>query len=460
MLIRLAAELVRGDIMPDTDSILRCKSTPRADWIRVSHAIDGIFDKLRVYGIRVKEIADKLPRGESAEYRFKNFHRLLCERFGYGHDEKDWERDQLSLIEWIAKRYSRYETQPAAPVSVEINEIGANNKSQPAASNERLAAECLEFAAALDTRPDMDVYAVVSTHSVAILLREAASALRPSQVETTRVETGWLIEGDMDPHHGQTYVGVVGGPHKNLAVVFDASIALRFCREQDAQTVVDNVPWFRKNGPFRVAGHEWVAPRSSVEPRETSGNLPDYVRRVEQCVIGADVEPLTHDWARIRFDLHELRRLRSSVEPRETPAYTEEAQEIRESAQRDLAYYNGAQQAAAMAHQSLQAMDKWIAGGCGGRWSAAKQALAGLPSEPPQCWACKEGWRKDGGMHWIGSSAVACSAVEPECRSCNGSGTTECLHGAGPDAYPVEIDCPKCKGTGVATPENGTTEQT
>jgi hypothetical protein len=35
---------------------------------------------------------------------FKNFHRLLCERFGYTHDEKDWRRDQLSLIEWIAKQ--------------------------------------------------------------------------------------------------------------------------------------------------------------------------------------------------------------------------------------------------------------------------------------------------------------------------------------------------------------------
>lgn len=37
---------------------------------------------------------------------FKNFHRLLCERFGYGHDEKDWHRDQLSLIEWIAQKHS------------------------------------------------------------------------------------------------------------------------------------------------------------------------------------------------------------------------------------------------------------------------------------------------------------------------------------------------------------------
>jgi hypothetical protein len=35
-------------------------------------------------------------------HAFKNFHRLLCERFNYTHDEKDWKRDQLSLIEWIA----------------------------------------------------------------------------------------------------------------------------------------------------------------------------------------------------------------------------------------------------------------------------------------------------------------------------------------------------------------------
>ncbi|CAE6967732.1 hypothetical protein [Paraburkholderia domus] len=35
-------------------------------------------------------------------HAFKNFHRLLCERFNYVHDEKDWRRDQLSLIEHIA----------------------------------------------------------------------------------------------------------------------------------------------------------------------------------------------------------------------------------------------------------------------------------------------------------------------------------------------------------------------
>lgn len=36
------------------------------------------------------------------EREFKNFHRQLCERFGYTHDEKDWRRDQVSLIEFIA----------------------------------------------------------------------------------------------------------------------------------------------------------------------------------------------------------------------------------------------------------------------------------------------------------------------------------------------------------------------
>jgi len=41
-------------------------------------------------------------RAEKAEAEFKNFHRMLCERFGYGHDERHWKRDQVSLIEDIA----------------------------------------------------------------------------------------------------------------------------------------------------------------------------------------------------------------------------------------------------------------------------------------------------------------------------------------------------------------------
>src|SRR5712692_562381 len=52
----------------------------------------------------VDRLADKDREIDRLQASFKNFHRLLCERFGYGHDEVDWERDQLSLIEWIAKR--------------------------------------------------------------------------------------------------------------------------------------------------------------------------------------------------------------------------------------------------------------------------------------------------------------------------------------------------------------------
>ena len=39
----------------------------------------------------------------SVRGEFKNFHRNLCERFDYFHDERDWKRDQISLEEHIAK---------------------------------------------------------------------------------------------------------------------------------------------------------------------------------------------------------------------------------------------------------------------------------------------------------------------------------------------------------------------
>lgn len=44
------------------------------------------------------------PHPKEPDNEFKNFHRSLCERFGYVHDEKDWKRDLVSLEEWIAKK--------------------------------------------------------------------------------------------------------------------------------------------------------------------------------------------------------------------------------------------------------------------------------------------------------------------------------------------------------------------
>lgn len=58
------------------------------------------------------------PRAEHPDtHAFKNFHRSLCERFGYIHDEVDWRRDLVSLEEWIAAKVAapRAEGQPYAP---------------------------------------------------------------------------------------------------------------------------------------------------------------------------------------------------------------------------------------------------------------------------------------------------------------------------------------------------------
>jgi hypothetical protein len=94
-----------------------------------------------VYQMMTEGYAGPLPRVATPVMpddtsAFKNFHRQLCERFGYVHDEKDWRRDQVSLIEWIAKRLA-----PAAP-SVEQDERGAFDKA--------LMAYAMEFSESID----------------------------------------------------------------------------------------------------------------------------------------------------------------------------------------------------------------------------------------------------------------------------------------------------------------------
>lgn len=68
------------------------------EFIYLGHAIIMANDRAR------KSCADAQSAEQTAQSDFKNFHRLLCDRFGYMHDEQDWQRDQLSLIEWIAAR--------------------------------------------------------------------------------------------------------------------------------------------------------------------------------------------------------------------------------------------------------------------------------------------------------------------------------------------------------------------
>lgn len=65
--------------------------------------------------VAVERLAAKSAQSGEQDERadFKNFHRLLCDRFGYAHDERDWQRDQLSLIEWIATATQPVQTERA-----------------------------------------------------------------------------------------------------------------------------------------------------------------------------------------------------------------------------------------------------------------------------------------------------------------------------------------------------------
>lgn len=93
---------------------LRC--VPKSAWLKINkderyligevvHEAAGALEHLDADAAGLQaELASQKLENERLRASFKNFHRLLCERFGYGHDDVDWERDQLSLIEWIAKR--------------------------------------------------------------------------------------------------------------------------------------------------------------------------------------------------------------------------------------------------------------------------------------------------------------------------------------------------------------------
>jgi len=114
------------------------------------------------------------------EQQFKNFHRLLCERFGYTHDEKDWKRDQLSLIEHIAKM------QPLPPPRPGMTF---------AEMKDRAAADLREVAKLLNARADevaagdMDAFYAILTDDASkwlemLMIRQAHRAeLRGEETE-------------------------------------------------------------------------------------------------------------------------------------------------------------------------------------------------------------------------------------------------------------------------------------
>jgi hypothetical protein len=78
--------------------------SPSSDWRKLVRLAEA---KVRATILADRALGAASPDSEAA---FKNFHRSLCARFGYVHDEKDWRRDQVSLEEHIARL-----VQPASP---------------------------------------------------------------------------------------------------------------------------------------------------------------------------------------------------------------------------------------------------------------------------------------------------------------------------------------------------------
>ncbi|MFL9966697.1 hypothetical protein PQR02_38220 [Paraburkholderia sediminicola] len=80
----------------------------------LANAVSGVLHYAPVQIVPPGMTNGKLPGSgghNSPDHEFKNFHRQLCERFGYSHDDVDWKRDQISLIEWISKRKEELERQ-------------------------------------------------------------------------------------------------------------------------------------------------------------------------------------------------------------------------------------------------------------------------------------------------------------------------------------------------------------
>jgi len=59
-------------------------------------------------------MTDITDQKKQAEAGFKNFHRSLCERFGFFHDDIDWQHNQVSLEEHIATQLNHVNAENAA----------------------------------------------------------------------------------------------------------------------------------------------------------------------------------------------------------------------------------------------------------------------------------------------------------------------------------------------------------
>lgn len=129
-------------------------------------------------------------------HKFKNFHRRLCERFGYVHDEIDWRRDQVSLIEWIAKK-----ADAPAEAREPIAWMTDDDRAITAAQKQRALAD--GGATASSVRPySIPCYAVSAPADAGeARLTDAARDMLAERRRQVEAE-GWTPEHDDQYQHG------------------------------------------------------------------------------------------------------------------------------------------------------------------------------------------------------------------------------------------------------------------
>lgn len=93
---------------------------------RIDAFLDGKLPNIEEVAAMKSELATLRAERDRHLADFKNFHRSLCERFGYHHDEADWPRDLVSLEEHVATlkgadQFRGY-GEPGNPASYEASE--------------------------------------------------------------------------------------------------------------------------------------------------------------------------------------------------------------------------------------------------------------------------------------------------------------------------------------------------
>ena len=160
--------------MTDEDLEKRLRSNNSASYasVAISYEAADAIERLRA-------------RAEKAEAAFKNFHRMLCKRFGYSHDERHWKRDQVSLMEDIATSLTA-ERQRAEKVQAELSAITAVMS--------RIGTEFLDPPDGGDVPLGEQIGRLIDAHEKAEREQDEAIARAKTSAVLAATETGKLMK--------------------------------------------------------------------------------------------------------------------------------------------------------------------------------------------------------------------------------------------------------------------------